>query len=282
MIIATLIGGLGNQMFQYAAGRALALRTGARLVLDLGWLENTQPHVTPRSYELGCFQIQAELRSIYPRTNIERLRELVRLSPRIWREQRMYGFDPRTLELPGRVRLIGYWPSERYFADQADQLREDFRFVEPLDDRSREVAGEIEATNSVSVHVRRGDYVENPATEAFHGVLSAEYYRAATERIFESIASPHFFVFSDDPAWCHTNLALGGSTTYVDHNGARGSADLRLMSLCAHHIVANSSFSWWGAWLNPRADKLVVLPKRWITSATIDTSAVVPDGWVAI
>jgi hypothetical protein len=282
MVISTLVGGLGNQMFQYAAGRALALRTGSRLVLDLGWLRTTPAHVTPREFELGCFRIAAELRCIYPRTPLERVREWVGLSPRIWREHQMYGFDARTLTLPGRVRLIGYWPSERYFADAADRIRDDFYFDFDLDGRDLDVANLIAATQSVGVHVRHGDYATNPSTTAFHGVLPLDYYRRAVARVQETVPDPHFFVFSDDPEWCRHNLEFGAPTTVVDHNRGRGAHDLRLLSLCRHQVIANSSFSWWGAWLNETPDKLVIAPERWVADASIDTRAVYPESWIRL
>ena len=281
MVVSTLIGGLGNQMFQYAAGRALALRTGARLVLDVGWLERPPAHLTPRRYELGCFQIQAEVAQIYPRTAFERLRELLRLSPPVWREA-MFQFKPRTLELTRSARLVGYWNSERYFADHAGQIREDLAFCDPPSGSNRELAERIRETTAVSVHVRRGDYFDNAAIHAFHGVLPVDYYLTASARIRDAVRDPHFYVFSDDPDWCRSNLELGGPTTVVDHNRGHGSEDLRLTSLCAHHVIANSSFSWWGAWLNPRPDKIVIAPRRWLADDSHDTSHVVPAEWITI
>ncbi len=158
----------------------------------------------------------------------------------------------------------------------------DFRFFEPLSGRNREAAEQIQTTNAISVHVRRGDYATNPATQAFHGILPAEYYRAAVREVSQAVRNPHFYVFSDDPDWCRHNLDLGHSTTFVDHNRARGSDDLRLMSLCAHHIIANSSFSWWGAWLNPREEKIVIAPRRWVADSSIDARDVVPARWIQL
>jgi glycosyl transferase family 11 len=280
VVVLTLIGGLGNQMFQYATGRALALRRQTKLVLDLGWLERSPAHVTPRRYELDCFRIEAELRRIYPRTALGRLGEFFRVLPRVEREQPLR-FEPRTLELSGRVRLVGYWISQRYFEDCAEQIRQDFRFRAPLDGRNRELAERIRATTAVSVHVRRGDYVTHDATRAFHGVLPLDYYYAAIDRIRDVVHDPQFFVFSDDPDWCRANLEIG-PTVYVDHNRRQGCEDLRLMSLCRHHVIANSSFSWWGAWLNPHADKIVIAPRRWVADPSVATNDVVPDEWVTM
>ena len=282
MVISTLIGGLGNQMFQYAAGRALALRHGTVVRLDLGWLENPPAQLTPRRYELDCFRLEAELASVYPRTTRERIRELLGRSPRVWREE-MFRFDPRVLELPDNVRLIGYWVSERYFADHAAQIREDFRFRDPPDERNAALAEQIRGSpTAVSIHVRRGDYVADERSAAFHGVLPSDYYVAAARRIQRVVGKPTFYVFSDDLDWCRSNLALGAPTVHVDHNQGRGWEDLRLMTLCAHHVIANSSFSWWGAWLGARPDKIVVAPKRWIAEESLDTSHVPPPEWITV
>ncbi len=136
----------------------------------------------------------------------------------MWREQVSFRFLPQTLELTGSVRLVGYWVSQRYFEDYADQIREDFAFRDPPSGRSRELAERIGESTAVSVHVRRGDYVENPALRAFHGVLPVDYYVAAAARIRDAVPDPHFYVFSDDPDWCRSNLELGAPTTVVVDN----------------------------------------------------------------
>jgi hypothetical protein len=136
----------------------------------------------------------------------------------------------------------------------------------------------MRSTQSISIHVRRGDYVSN-TTAAQHGVCGLDYYRRAVEYMLARLQSAHFFVFSDDPVWTRENLVLPGDATYVQHNVATSAfQDLRLMSLCKHHIVANSSFSWWGAWLNPGANKLVVCPKQWFVDDR-DTSSLSPANW---
>ena len=120
---------------------------------------------------------------------------------------------------------------------------------------------------AVSLHVRRGDYVSDPKTKAILGVCSLDYYRAAIAHIAERIESPAFFVFSDDIAWAKANLEIPFPCEYVDHNqGQQSYNDMHLMSLCKHHIIANSSFSWWGAWLNPRKDKIVIAPENWFAN----------------
>ena len=276
LIISTLAGALGNQMFQYAAGRALALRHGTELRLDLGWL-------APRSrfvYELDVFALDVELVWTYRHMRRARLRELFRLAPPVrqqdWKREG-FTFDPGVLALPANARLAGYWQSEKYFADQADAIRADFAFTDPLDEQNADAAAQIAASIAVAVHVRRGDYVTDPGARDFLGTLPLDYYSSAAELVRRRAPDAHFFVFSDDPDWCRAHLRLGGPTTFVDHNEGRGALDLRLMTLCRHHVIANSSFSWWGAWLARPEGQIVVAPRRW--GAASDAGDVVPDRW---
>lgn len=276
LIISTLAGALGNQMFQYAAGRALALRRGTQLRLDLGWLAPQSRFV----YELGVFDLDVELTWAYRHTRRERLKELVGLAPAArrqdWRREG-FSFDAAVIDLPERSRLVGYWQSEKYFQDYADVIRADFEFRHALDRPNAEVERAIAAAPAVAVHVRRGDYVTDPGARAFLGTLPVDYYTKAARLLLDRASDARFFVFSDDPAWCRSHLSLGGPTTFVTHNQGRGQDDLRLMTLCRHHIIANSSFSWWGAWLGASAGQIVVAPKTW--GAAGDAGDVIPDRW---
>ena len=263
-------------MFQYAAGRALALRRGTQLQLDLGWLAPLSRFV----YELGVFRLDVELIWAYRHTRRERLRELVGLAPAArrqdWRREGTV-FDAEVIELSADARLVGYWQSEKYFEDFAPAIRVDFAFHEALDDRNAAVAREIASAEAVAVHVRRGDYVTDPGARELLGTLPLDYYTAAAQFMRERVPGACFYVFSDDPVWCRSNLQLGGPTTFVTHNQDRGSDDLRLMTLCRHHIIANSSFSWWGAWLAESAAQIVVAPAQW--GAAGDAGDMIPDRW---
>jgi Glycosyl transferase family 11 len=263
-------------MFQYAAGRALALRRGTELRLDLGWLAPASRFV----YELGVFRLDVELSWAYRHIRRERLREFLRLAPAArrqdWRREG-FSFDSKVIELPENTRLVGYWQSEKYFEDFADVVRADFRFPDALDQRNAAIAREIADATAVAVHVRRGDYVTDPGARQFLGALPLDYYTAAARLMRDRSPDARFFVFSDDPAWCRSHLRLGGPTTFVTHNQGRGHDDLRLMTLCRHHIIANSSFSWWGAWLAESEAQIVVAPERW--GAAGDAGDVIPDRW---
>lgn len=287
-IIVRLIGGLGNQMFQYAAGRALADRLGLALLLDVSGFE----HYGLRRYELDRFAIRAEPAAradleafgVVARapTLLNRLigRFGLRRPGQVFREA-SFAYDPHFEQLAEAVYLDGYWQSERYFAGIGAALREDFRLRESPDAANADMAAAIDAEPAaVSLHVRRGDYVSDAHTAQYHGVCSLDYYRLAVAAVLERVPAAHFYVFSDDPDWVAANLDVGRPLTLVRINdGDHGMYDLDLMRRCRHHVIANSSFSWWGAWLNPAPDKLVVAPQRWFAGADHDTRDLLPATW---
>jgi len=291
VIISRLEGGLGNQLFQYAAGRRLADARNTALELDVSGLDDPTVR-TPRSYELGAFAIRAELASpgeidaIATRGGSAVSRLLgcrARTRSRRAASERTFRFDPEVLALPDGVYLRGYWQSERYFEDASDRIRQDLRFRAPATGGNAEILKEIAEQRSVSLHVRRGDYLTDPAVLAMHGVCSLDYYHRAVDYIRRNVPDPTFYLFSDDPGWVRENLDLRDRVRLLDHNGVDAPAeDLRLMSRCAHHIVANSTFSWWGAWLNPDPHKIVIAPERWFADESIDTSDLLPASWVKL
>ena len=292
MVITNLIGGLGNQMFQYAVGRALSLRHGVPLRLDISDFSWYGLH---QGFELRrIFNCTEEIA-----TKVDRRRVLgwqffpgfrrLLLKPRM-AVFRSKGFvvEPylRYWEgienIPSNCYITGYWQSERYFSEFSHQIRRDFSFYTPLSSENDELVNKINHLTAVSLHVRRGDFVNNPTTTAAHGLCSPSYYQMAIQYIAYRVSQPYFFIFSDDIAWVKENLEIGFPCQYVDHNqGAESYNDMRLMSLCQHHIIANSSFSWWGAWLNPSEEKIVVAPKRWFAKQ-IDTRDLLPPGWVSL
>lgn len=288
-ITVRLIGGLGNQLFQYAAARALALRHEAQVKLDLSGFES----YGLRRYELDAYPIVAgiatpeEVAAIDAHQPASGLldRVLARLRPRPAQHYREphYHYDPELARQSLPIFMDGYWQSERYFIDAADVIRQELTPREVLDPNNAAVAADIGKVNAVSLHVRRGDYVSNSHTNSYHGVCTLDYYRAAVAYIRDKVAEPHLFVFSDDHDWTRDNLKLDLPTTYVVANAAdRGFRDMQLMSLCRHHVIANSSFSWWGAWLNPSPAKIVVAPAMWFAASTNDTKDLVPAGWVRL
>lgn len=292
MIISSIIGGLGNQMFQYAAGRALSLRLSAPLRLDVSGFSGYGLH---QGFELsGVFACNAEI------ATEEEVRDL--LGWRAFRVARKILFRPSLAMLhgtslivephfhywpgikrvPHNTYLAGYWQSEKYFSDVSETIRADFSFRHPLSNQNADLAGRIGQAMAVSLHIRRGDYLSDPKTYAAHGLCSLEYYRAAVLHVADHVEFPEFFVFSDDIAWAKANLEMDFPCRYVNHNqGTESHNDMRLMSLCKHHIIANSSFSWWGAWLNPCPDKIVIAPRRWFANDN-DVEDLFPAGWVTL
>ena len=295
MIITNLIGGLGNQMFQYACGRTLALDLGQSLACSVDQFTGYTLHQGLQLNRVFKLDLAlADVRQLAPllgrwRTRAPVRRLLARLaSPRL--SGRRFVSDPQggfVPDLQARCSdgayLHGYWQSERYFESQAAAIRGDFAWREPLVGRNAELAQTIEASPcAVSVHVRRGDYVNQAKNTAIFAACSPDYYLAALDRL--SALAPatglQVFAFSDDPQWVAELLAPHcPKLTLVDHNrGADSHLDMRLMSLCRHHVIANSSFSWWGAWLDARPDKRVIAPRRWYTNGT-DCTDLVPPQW---
>jgi hypothetical protein len=292
MILSRIIGGLGNQMFQYAAGRALSLRRGQPLRLDISDFKGYGLH---QGFELPrVFTCELEI------ATEQDVRDF--LGWRGSRFGRKFSFRPKFRILHGgslvvephfqywpgisevsrNAYLTGYWQSEKYFSDVAEIIRADFAFREQLSRPNVLLAERVRHSMAVSLHVRRGDYLTDPSANAAHGLCSLEYYRSAIEHIAARVANPEFFIFSDDIAWARSNLDIPFPRHFVDHNqGAESYNDMHLMSLCRHHIIANSSFSWWGAWLNARQDKIVVAPRKWFAK-TDSIEHLLPAGWLAL
>jgi hypothetical protein len=290
MIIVRLIGGLGNQMFQYAVGRMLAAHHNTDLFLDVtGFISYPL-----RKYELDVFKITA---SIAPPDILKLVtssrRDAVCLRiyhffsgyPTIQRiKEKSIEFHEEVLSLPDNIYLDGYWQSEKYFFDIADIISKEFSFVNPPSIINQELIGKIKGCNSVSVHIRRGDYVSNPKTLETHGVLGAEYYRKSLNLIKEKVKKPEIFVFSDDISWAKENLMVDLPLHFIEHNNAeKNYEDLRLMNNCKHHIIANSSFSWWGAWLSNNKNNVVISPRKWFSDTAMNNRQTnVPDNWIKI
>lgn len=289
MIAIKLTGGLGNQMFQYACAAALAERTGSEVVMDKSGFYNQPKEDTPREYDLDIFNLEQEFLP-------KRIKQIPDTYPEFkkvtWEflgykvlrgfTERHYNFDKNVLGLEN-VFLNGFFQSEKYFIDQQEIIRRAFKFKNNPSEKNAELISQMESTESVSIHVRRGDYVSNANAKKFHGLTGVPYYNRAIELINERVSNPVFYIFSDDPQWCRENIIAGSSARYIDHNVGKNSfEDMRLMSFCNHNIIANSSFSWWGAWLNENPDKYVVAPKQWFQDNSIDTSDVIPDKWQKI
>lgn len=292
MVIVQLVGGLGNQMFQYATGRAIAHRNSVPLKLDISEFQR----YPERDYRLGFYNIVEEFvttkdltrltptRAQFVRWLIEKLKR--RLLPYYtWSviKERSLAFDPNVLKIGGNVYLIGYWQSERYFTDVARLIRNEFTLRGDPDEINRQTLEHLASVNSVSLHIRRGDYVTDPAAAKAIGFVGLDYYFRAIEYLTGIVSEPEFFVFSDDIQWAQANLRLSHPLHFVTHNGAeKDYEDLQLMSHCKHHIIANSSFSWWGAWLSDNPAKVVIAPRRWFRQFEVDIESRFPADWIVL
>jgi hypothetical protein len=294
MIITQLIGGLGNQMFQYAAGRSLAAHHNTELKLDITQFTKIKV-IFPRQYCLSNFRIMETFATEKELQYFNRHSSHVNFfysslycaltgNPNLFlKKEPCFQFDPDFFALPDNVYLEGYWQSEKYFKNIENIIRSEFTLKENPDQSNLFMAEKILKSNAISIHIRRGDYVTDPVTFDHHGICSLEYYHRSIDNVVEKISEPHFYIFSDDPGWVKQNLHINYAHTYVTHNlGSKDYLDLWLMSQCKHHIIANSSFSWWGAWLGTNPGKMVIAPKQWFNKSTNNTRDLIPDSWYKI
>jgi hypothetical protein len=273
-------------MFQYAAGRALALRRGVSFAIDRRAFLDYKTH----AFGMHCFtaQLSEAPARFLPNPSAEgRLQRLLRRfmpTPLDVYTEKTFTFDAAVLILPDGVYLDGYWQTEKYFADFSDVIRRDFTVRDAPSAANQAWLERIAQAHSVSLHIRRGDYMSNPAAAAVHGICDLSYYESAVAYLRQAMGlDPELFVFSDDPDWVAANLRLPYQMHLIRGNDAiTNYEDLRLMTACRHHIVANSSFSWWGAWLDARADSITVAPVRWFAGKVPDARDLVPQRWVRL
>ncbi|MFA6357078.1 MAG: alpha-1,2-fucosyltransferase [Candidatus Omnitrophota bacterium] len=269
MIIVRLIGGLGNQLFQYAAARQLSKIHQTGLKIDISGFKEYKNH----RYSLTHFSIIEDYISKEETFGIEEIKA------------KYFHFDPEFREIPDNIILTGYWQTEKYFIGISEIIRDEFTVKYPLKDKDLEISRLIKDSNSVSMHIRRCDYLPGTFKDQIFDCLSPDYYINAVKRLSEEESNLVFFIFSDDPEWSKDNIKLEYPCIFVEHNTADTNyEDLRLMSLCKHSIIANSSFGWWGAWLNKNQNKKVYAPKRWFNSnvRNLDPKDIIPSAWIKI
>lgn len=283
------MGGLGNQMFQYALGRSLSLLHNTKFKIDLSFLKDKSLNHTLRKYELDVFPVRVpfatatDLKKFSVASNARLSSILPFLSSYCTINEPCFEFSEGILKSPKNSLLIGFWQTEKYFLPIQDTIRNDFRFRKPMEVQNADIASEMSRQNAVSMHIRRGDYANNEETKKVHGTCPPEYYAAALKYIQDKVKDVHLYIFSDDMAWVKDNLVFNAPATYVEHNSGESSyADMQLMSLCRHNIIANSSFSWWGAWLNNNPGKLVVAPAKWFNDSPANVKDLIPEGWKKI
>ena len=273
MIVVELQGGLGNQMFQYATARALALHQNRPLYIDKSGFEEYKLH----DYGLHNLNISASYHE-EPKGILNKLQD--KLTTKVRYEEGSLRYAREVFDLKAqKIFLKGYFQTEKYFSKYRTEILQEFKVVSNLKEETIALLKTIEGTNAVSIHIRRGDYVNH----SIHDSCTAEYYNKAMALVESRIESPVYFVFSDDINWVKENFSPKFKTYYVDFNDAKTNyEDLKLMASCKHNIIANSSFSWWGAWLNTHKNKIVIAPEKWFNVATLDYTDIVPESWVKL
>ena len=277
-----LMGGLGNQLFQYAAARSRADELGVELVLDRRYVERKAQHT---GLAIDHFAIRAGSLSVSEARRFSEVKlRVARLLKRYVRPvfgvhwENRFNFDQEIRNISSGSILCGFWQSERYITDPP-KTRSDLVLNAPFSPAAAVVSATIDGCQSVALHVRRGDYLKDQKTMERYGLCSIDYYQAAITHVLAQVENAALFVFSDDPAWVQEHLSVGESCTFVSCKEIPPQEDLLLMSLCKHQIIANSTFSWWGAWLNKNCDKIVVAPTPWFDDSTIAAQDLIPHTW---
>ena len=300
MITVRIHGGLGNQMFQYAFGRAFSLRANEPFELDPTSLFDPThwKNLTPRNYALETvFTVKPNLS--VPSRIVRTLK--IPYATRVWRRyypeifgklgvwryvrEEGFPFDADRIKLRGNLYFDGFWQTEKYFADFEDEIRKDFTFRNQLTGEIGKIADDIRTANAVCLHVRRGDNVYNPVSQKTHILAPMAYYEGAVGVMQKKIGNTmKLFIFSDDIPWCRDNFRLAENQFFVDdaYSGVEARDHLQLMSLCKHFIIPESSFSWWAAWLSPHQGKVVIAPTPWFKNPEIDTRDLIPESWISL
>ncbi|WP_234733464.1 alpha-1,2-fucosyltransferase [Tellurirhabdus bombi] len=290
MVIGRITSGLGNQLFQYAIARHLSILNKASLYFDLSYYKYQYETDTPRVFKLHNFKIDYKLldnspllyaskaTKLFPERTLKPVFELVK--------EKHFHVDPEVLKARAKLLILdGFWQSEKYFSPAAAIIRKELVFTNQPGPAFEKYKNEIaRSANPISIHIRRGDYVNNAEFSQSFGFIGIDYYHQAIKLIKRQFTDFRFFVFSDDQEWTEKNFDLSSDTVFVKNIGENSDLDdLHLMSLCKHHVIANSSFSWWGAWLNADPNKMVITPKNWFKNKPDwHTTDLIPDSWLSV
>lgn len=286
MIIVKIVGGLGNQMFCYAYAKSLEQK-GHEVKIDISAFETYKLH---GGYQLDKYNIdlnsstKEENSKFYTNSLIYRvMRKLNIGNPKIIKEKSLL-FDYKLLNIEDGCYLDGYFQCEKYFKDIREIILKQFTINQDISNYTKEIKNKIQNfQNSCSLHIRRGDFV-NSTNINIHGACDIEYYKKAMKYLEEKVVNINYFIFSDDIEWVKENLAIQNAI-YIDSKEKRiPHEDIYLMSLCKNNIIANSSFSWWGAWLNQNEKKMVIAPKRWFADDKLESQSkdIVCESWVRV
>ena len=293
MIVVKLMGGLGNQLFQFAAAKNLAIKNKVQLAVDVSEYSDKQvkENYTQRSFDLALFNIDAVVLKPgafdfffdVPKNELDKLWNKLK---KRWSGYTFYWdynlvFQPHFFDNKDNTYLDGYFQSEKYFKEIRTLLLKEFTSNISVD---RYLIDQIQRGESVAIHFRRGDYEKSSQTTRNHGTCSIDYYKKAIEKAGLLINKPEFFIFSDNIPWVKEQLSdLPFTFYFVEHKGERAHIyDFEVMRRCKHQIIANSTFSWWAAWLNENKDKMVIAPEKWMNDTAVDTKDITPDSWIKL
>jgi hypothetical protein len=287
MIIVQLKGGLGNQLFQYAAGLSLASFHHTDVKVDVSEVNRSDKQIgTFRSFDLQQILLEpiiaseAEIKKVQPQGINKYIEKIKKPYQRRCYKEVDFSFDEHFFKAKDNIYLKGYRQSEKYFQGIKEKIRTEFQIKPSVIERVEEKAEQIRNEHSIAIHIRRGDF-SNAIVREYHGVLDATYYQQAITRLKSQIGECRFYIFSDDPTWVGENLQFPSAIDIVSGNISQSAIeDFYLISQCKHQIIANSTFSWWAAWLNPNPDKIVIAPKKWFNNAPYDTRDLIPDSWI--
>jgi hypothetical protein len=291
MIIVRFKGGMGNQMFQYALGRALSIKYNVPLGFDLSYLLDTTPRLnfTFRNFDLDIFNIKGEIvpSKKVPFVNrifkgkvgqvFDYMRRYFSFGKGI---ERSWYFDKSILDIGPDAYLDGYWQSQKYFENIADIIRSDFTLKNKLPINIENLKEVIKKENSLCIHIRRGDYVGNKS----HEIVGEEYYKKAIEKMKTLTKIDKIYVFSDDIKWCEENMKFDIPVMFVgnEYAGKKAEGHMALMSACKHFIIPNSTFAWWSAYLSESKNKIVIVPIKWFPWTIKNDNDIVPEGWIKV
>lgn len=296
MIVIKLQGGLGNQMFQYAFGRKIELLLNEKVLFDLSF--NQFKIDTPRQYALGDFIAsdyifpvnQKLLPFIFRNPNSDFLKRVFKaLIRKGWFNEKWlyitdFNFNPTMINGNSNCYIDGYWHSERYFIEIRSVILHEFE-LKKTSDRYIELSTKMRNKSSIAIHVRHGDFLLNPYAKVFNVVCSPEYYHQAVTLIVPQVKNPYFYVFTDDINWAVDFFpTINLPFEIISGKGFTDQEELNLMSACQHQIIANSSFSWWGAWLNSNPEKIVISPRKWrnTENSFMSITDLLPANWIKL
>lgn len=277
MITVNIAGGVGNQLFQYAAARSLNIKSGSKLFLDIDFFSNIPESETFRKFQINNFNIKYD--KIISKKRYKIIRFLYRLILRPFNSDLQIVIFGILLKFKIPIFLTRNFQKEKYFIKIRKVLLEEITSKKTFTDDIKKIADFIDKSISVSLHIRRGDYIR---MKDIYGNCSMEYYRESINTIKEKLSNPVFFIFSDDIDWVKENLNISDKNIYVSRPDLEDYEELILMSKCKHNIIANSTFSWWGAWLNKNDDKIVIAPKQWFKNKTSNELDILPKKWIQL